>query len=127
MEATARIRVLLVDDHVMVRQGLRAAIQAYPNIEVVGEADDGDSGVVRAAELQPAVVIMDIAMPKMDGITATRLIKTQHPQIVVLGLSVDPKDFQVSAMRRAGAFDVLKKEQGINDLYESIQRAVAVV
>ena len=66
-------------------------------------------------------------MPKMDGITATRLIKTQHPEIAVLGLSVDPKDFQVSAMRRAGAFDVLKKDQAVNDLYEAIQRAAGAV
>ena len=95
------IRVLLVDDHAMVRQGLRSALQAYPNIQVVGEAADGEEAVLCAAQIQPAVVVMDINMSKMDGITATRLIKTQHPQIAVLGLSVDLKDY--GAIQRAVA------------------------
>jgi len=127
MEIARRIRVLLVDDHGIIRQGLRSALQAYPNIEVIGEAGDGEEAVVSAAKLQPAVVVMDINMSKMDGITATRLIKTQHPQIVVLGLTVDTKDYQVYAMRKAGAFDVLKKDSSVNDLYGAIQRAVAAV
>ncbi len=80
-----------------------------------------------AAKLQPAVVVMDINMSKMDGITATRLIKTQHPQIVVLGLTVDARDYQVYAMQKAGAFDVLKKDSSVVDLYGAIQRAVAAV
>jgi DNA-binding NarL/FixJ family response regulator len=63
------IRVLLVDDHAMVRQGLRSALQAYPNIQVVGEAADGEEAVLCAAQIQPAVVVMDINMSKMDGIT----------------------------------------------------------
>ena len=62
----------------MVRQGLRSALQAYPNIQVVGEAADGEEAVLCAAQIQPAVVVMDINMSKMDGITATRLIKTQQ-------------------------------------------------
>lgn len=121
------IRVLLVDDHAMVRQGLRSALQAYPNIQVVGEAADGEEAVLCAAQLQPAVVVMDINMSKMDGITATRLIKTQHPQIAVLGLSVDLKDYQIYAMQKAGAFEVLKKDNAVADLYGAIQRAVAAV
>jgi DNA-binding NarL/FixJ family response regulator len=121
------IRVLLVDDHAMVRQGLRSALQAYPNIQVVGEAADGEEAVLCAAQTQPAVVVMDINMSKMDGITATRLIKTQHPQIAVLGLSVDLKDYQIYAMQKAGAFEVLKKDNAVADLYGAIQRAVAAV
>ncbi len=127
MEIARRIRVLLVDDHAIIRQGLRSALQAYPNIEVIGEAGDGEEAVVSAAKLQPAVVVMDINMSKMDGITATRLIKTQHPQIVVLGLTVDTRDYQVYAMQKAGAFDVLKKDSSVVDLYGAIQRAVAAV
>jgi len=121
------IRVLLVDDHAMVRQGLRSALQAYPNIQVVGEAADGEEAVLCAAQIQPAVVVMDINMSKMDGITATRLIKTQHPQIAVLGLSVDLKDYQIYAMQKAGAFEILKKDNAVADLYGAIQRAVAAV
>jgi DNA-binding NarL/FixJ family response regulator len=79
------------------------------------------------AQIQPAVVVMDINMSKMDGITATRLIKTQHPQVAVLGLSVDLKDYQIYAMQKAGAFEVLKKDNAVADLYGAIQRAVAAV
>ena len=127
MAKAALIRVLLADDHAMVRQGLRSALQAYPNIEVVGEVDDGDEAVVAASRLQPAIIVMDINMPKMDGITATRLIKTQHPQIVVIGLSVDLKDYQTYAMQKAGAAEVLGKDQAVNELYGAIQRAVASI
>jgi DNA-binding NarL/FixJ family response regulator len=67
--ATAqKIRVLIVDDHVMVRQGLRAVLQAYPNIEVVGEAGNGEEAIVSVAKLQPTIAIMDIGMPNLDGI-----------------------------------------------------------
>ena len=86
-QKTSAIRVLLVDDHAMVRQGLRCALEVYPNIEVVGEASDGDQAVECVAKVQPTVVVMDIVMPKMDGIAATRLIKTQYPQIAVVGLT----------------------------------------
>src|SRR5687767_9826701 len=71
------IRVLLVDDHPTVRETLRRVLQAYPNIEVVGEASDGDEALAQVEHLQPAVVVMDINMPRMDGITSTRLIKVQ--------------------------------------------------
>ena len=121
------IRLLLVDDDAMVRQAVRSALQAYPNIQVVGEAADGEGAVLGAAQLQPAVVVMDINMSKMDGITATRLIKTQHPEMVVVGLSVDPKDYQIYAMQKAGASEVLKKDNAATDLYAAIQRAVAAV
>lgn len=73
------------------------------------------------------MVVMDINMSKMDGIMATRLIKTQHPQIVFSELSIDTKGYQVYAMQKAGAFDVLKKDSSVGDLYEALQRAVAAV
>ena len=95
MAKVGLIRVLLADDHAMVRQGLRSALQAYLNIEVVGEAGDGDEAVAVASKLQPTIVVMDINMSKMDGITATRLIKLQHPHIVVIGLTADLKDYQI--------------------------------
>ena len=122
-----RIRVLIVEDQAMMRQGLRAALESYPNIEVIGETDNGEEALVKTGKLLPTLVIMDITLPKMDGIAATRLIKSQHPEIVVLGLSVDPKDYEVYAMQKAGAFDVLKKDQAVTDLYAAIQRAVAAV
>src|SRR5512145_3328589 len=81
------IRVLLVDDHAMIRQGLRCALECYPSVEVVGEASDGEEAVECVAKVQPTVVVMDIIMPKLDGIAATRLIKTKYPQIVIVGLT----------------------------------------
>ena len=128
MSIAKLIRILLVDDDALVRQALRSALQPYPNIEVVGEGANGGEGVSKAAQLQPTVVVMDInMMSKMDGIMATQVIKTQHPQIVVLGLSVDPKSYLVHAMEIAGASEVLKKDNAGTDLYGAIQRAVAAV
>jgi DNA-binding NarL/FixJ family response regulator len=126
--ATAQIiRVLLVDDNLMIRQGLRSLLRSSPNVEVIAEAGDGEEAVASAATLQPAVVVMDIAMPRMDGITATRLIKAQNPEIVVVGLSLHPKNYEVHALQQAGAFDVLRKDNvGIN-LCGAIERAVAAV
>jgi DNA-binding NarL/FixJ family response regulator len=121
------IRVVLVDDHTMIRQGLRTVLQSYPNINVVGEASDGEEAVVKVRNLQPSVVVMDIAMPKMDGITATRLVKTQFPHISVVGLSVTSKSYQVDAMLKAGAFEIVTKEKAVDELYGAIQKAVAAV
>ena len=127
MTTAGKIRVLLVEDHTLVRQGLRSALEAYPNIEVVGEARDGEAAVLTASKLQPTAVIMDINIPRMDGITAARLIKKQHLQIVVMGLSVDPKDYQVHAMQNAGAVKVINKDSAVTELYGALQEAVAAV
>ncbi|HEX6948591.1 MAG TPA: response regulator, partial [Nitrospira sp.] len=75
--------------------------------------------------LQPTVVVMDIVMPKMDGIAATRLIKTQYPQIVVVGLTRELKDYTSYAMRKAGASEVVDKKNAVDELYGAIQRALA--
>ena len=127
MAAAQKIRVLIVDDHAMVRQGLRAVLQSYPNIEVVGEAANGEEGVSSVQKLQPAVIVMDIGMPNLDGIGATRMIKMQYPQIAVVGLSVNAPSFHVDAMLKAGAFEVLTKEKAVDELYSAIQRAIAAV
>ncbi len=109
----------------MMRQGLCGILHDCPNIEVVGEAGDGDEAVTATSKLQPTVVLMDINMGKMDGITATRLIKARHPDILVIGLSVYPKDDQVYAMQKAGAYAVVSKEKALYELSGAIQRAVA--
>ena len=127
MTAAQKIRVLIVDDHAMVRQGLRAVLQSYPNIEVVGEAANGEEGVACVQKLQPAVIVMDIGMPNLDGIGATRLIKIQYPQIAVVGLSVNAPSFHVDAMLKAGAFEALTKDKAVDELYSAIQRAIAAV
>jgi len=121
------IRLLIVDDHAMFRQVVRSILQPYPNIEVVGEASDGDEAVVSVGQLKPAVVLIDVNMQKMDGVTAARLIKVQYPEVAILGLSAKAKHYDIYAMQKAGAFEVLSKEQSVQELYAAIQRAVAAV
>ena len=124
MEQGSKVRVLLVDDNFLVRQTMRDILRPHPDIEVVGEASDGREAFAYVGMLQPAVVVMDMNMHKMDGIRATRSIKTQYPHVLVLGYSADPKDYNVSAMQQVGAFEVLQKEEAMKDLYAAIQRGV---
>ena len=111
----------------MFRQIVRSILKPYPNLEVIGEASDGDEAVVSVGHLKPAVVLMDINMQRMDGVTAARLIKVQYPEVAILGLSAKAKHYDVYAMQKAGAFEVLSKEQSVQELYAAIQRAVAAV
>src|SRR6476620_827994 len=122
---TRSIRVLLVDDHAMVRQGMRCTLEVYPSLEVVGEASDGAEVLAWIEKVQPTAVVMDMGMPKMDGIAATRLIKTQYPQIAVVGLTHDLKDYTSYSMKKAGAFEVVDKKNAVMELDGAIQRAVA--
>jgi DNA-binding NarL/FixJ family response regulator len=98
-------------------------LDAYPNIEVVGEASDGEEAIARVEHLRPEVVVMDIYMGRMDGITATRLIKAQHPQVAVIGLTIEQKDFQLYAMHKAGAVEIIGK-QNMAEVPGAIQRAM---
>jgi len=125
MDMTQRIRVLLVDDHLMFRAGLRTLLQSYPDIEVVDEASDGAEAVSKVSTKHPSVVVMDISMPKMDGVAATRLLKSRHSHVAVLGLSVNGHSFQVDAMLKAGATMVLTKEKAVDELYDSIKSVAA--
>jgi DNA-binding NarL/FixJ family response regulator len=120
-----RIRTFLVEDHPLVGEAVSMLLQAYPNIDLVGRAEDGEEAVLQVATLQPSVVVMDINLPKMDGIAATRLIKRKYAHIVVIGLTVAREDYLIYAMLKAGAFDVLAKENAQDDLYNTIQKAVA--
>lgn len=121
------IRILIVDDHAMFRQVVRSILKPYPNLEVIGEASDGDEAIVSVGQLKPDVVLMDVNMQKMDGVTAARLIKVQYPEIAILGLSAKAKHYDIYAMQKAGAFEVISKEQSVQELYAAIQRAVAAV
>jgi DNA-binding NarL/FixJ family response regulator len=121
------IRVLLVDDNTLFRQTIRSLLTPYPNIELVGEASDGCEAVASVGRLRPTLVLMDINMPKMDGVTATQVITSQYPDVAILGLSCETREYFVHAMLRAGAFDVLKKEQNADDVYDAIQRANASI
>jgi len=98
-----RIRVLLVDDHAVVREGLRAFLQLQPDIEVVGEADGGETALALAARVEPDVVLMDLLMPDGDGIAAIRGLRAAQPQARVLVLSSYVDEAQVFSAIQAGA------------------------
>jgi CheY-like chemotaxis protein/anti-sigma regulatory factor (Ser/Thr protein kinase) len=112
-----RIRVLLVDDHAMVREGLRSVLESYDDVVVVGEAANGEEAVAMAERLRPSLVVMDINMPKMNGIEATAHITRTYPEIQVIGLSVNASGNNVQAMLKAGAVLLLTKEAAVNELY----------
>ena len=115
------IRVLLVDDHAMVRQGLRSVLETYADVEVVGEARDGFEALACVDRLQPSVVVMDVNMPGMNGIDATRRIRASHPHTIVIGLSVNAGAENDQAMKQAGAAALLTKEAAVEELYSAIQ------
>jgi two-component system response regulator NreC len=119
-----KIRLLLADDHAILSAGLRALLGFYDDIEIVGEARDGTEAVELAAELRPDVVLMDIAMPGLTGIEATRLIRQQRPQTRVLVLSQHGERQYVLAVLQAGASGYILKRALGSDLLGAV-RAVA--
>jgi two-component system, NarL family, response regulator LiaR len=123
--ASPPIRVLIVDDHGVVREGLRAYLELEPDIQVVGEARDGQEGVQRAQELQPDVVLMDLMMPRMDGVEATAAIKEQQPEMHVIVLTSFVDDDRVVPAIRAGATSYLLKDVAAADLARAIRGARA--
>ncbi len=120
----APIRVLLAEDHTIVREGLRALLEGRDDIEVVGEAEDGRAAVESAKGLSPDVVVMDLHLPRIDGVEATRLIRKDSPATHVLVLSMYGTEEHVRPAIRAGAEGYLLKGSGLSDLVAAI-RAVA--
>ena len=118
------VQVVLVDDHALVRQALRSVLDAYADIQVVGEARDGAEAVKLVEELRPHVVVMDINMPKMNGIEATTKIKLRYPETIVIGISVNIGDANGDAMHRAGAATLVIKEAAVDELHDTIHEAV---
>jgi PAS domain S-box-containing protein len=119
------LTVLLVDDHAMMRQGLRSVLEAHADIQIIGEAADGQEAVAMTDTLRPAVVVMDINMPRLNGIEATARIKGEHPDIRVIGLSVNAGPNNKEAMLKAGADMLLTKEAAVEELYRCIQSVVS--
>jgi DNA-binding NarL/FixJ family response regulator len=110
----------------MVRQGLCGLLDAHAEIEVVGEAANGEEAVALAGQFQPDIVLMDISMPKMDGVEATKRIKQAWPSMTVIGLSVHAAGPVEAAMKEAGATAFMNKEVAVDDLYQTIQTVCAV-
>ena len=121
--ATPKIRVLLVDDHRMLRQGLRTIVNGHPRLEVVGEAGDGVEGIELTRTLKPAVVVMDVNMPRCDGVVATKRIKEEFPDIKIVALSMHNSPDIVARMQQAGASGYLTKESAGGQLCRAIVEA----
>jgi CheY-like chemotaxis protein len=116
-----QLRVLLVDDHVLIRRAVATMIAAEPDLVVVGEAADGKAAVALTRELEPDVVVMDISMPVLDGIQATRAIRQAHPSVRVIGLSMLGAVDQPAAMREAGAAACVSKSDSAETLLAAIR------
>jgi CheY-like chemotaxis protein len=116
-----RIRIVLVDDHIVMRQGLARLLRLEPEFEIIGEASDGESAVKFIRDVRPDVVLMDISMPGMDGIEATRIIHSELPEICVIGLSMFEGEGHAALMREAGAVNYLTKSGPAEAVIDAIR------
>jgi two-component system, NarL family, response regulator NreC len=116
-----KLRILLADDHILMRSGLRALLDRQPNLEVVGESENGRETVALAASLKPDVVVMDVGMPILNGIEATQTIVTRCPTIAVVILSMHADESYVMRALKAGARGYLLKDSAAADLIGAIQ------
>lgn len=123
--SSVRIRVVIVDDHLMVRRGLATFLKVSENLELVGEADSGESAIQLCAKLQPDVVLMDMVMEGMDGAAATRLIRKQCPSARIIALTSFKDDILVKSALQAGAISYLLKGVSASELTQAIRAAHA--
>jgi two-component system NarL family response regulator len=116
----SRISVLLVDDHPIVRQGVQSVLERHPNLRVVAAVGDGSTAIREAARLKPRVVVMDISMPGMNGIEATRVITEKTPETAVLILSIHSSPIVVRRAMEAGAVGYVGKDAPCEDLVQAV-------
>ncbi|MHC4394558.1 MAG: response regulator [Planctomycetota bacterium] len=119
------INILLADDHGIIREGLRSLLEKLPDIKVVGEAQDGRKAVELVQELLPDIVIIDISMPNLNGIDATRQIMSKLPEVKVIGLSIHSNRRFVANMLKAGAVGYILKESFFEEVSQAIQTVTA--
>ena len=120
-----RIRVLIVDDHAMVRRGMRDFLDLHDDLEVVGEAADGEAALDMAAALRPDVVVMDLMLPGIDGIAATAELKRRQPEVEVVAITSFIEEDRITAALEAGASGFLLKDAEADDLAGAIRSAHA--
>lgn len=119
------VRVLLADDHAILREGLRHLLEEQPDMEVIGEAVDGEDAITLSLQLKPDIIVMDVNMPGIDGIVATRQIIQELPDVKILALSMYPKSTFVVEMLKAGASGYVLKEQAFKELVDAIDTVMA--
>jgi DNA-binding NarL/FixJ family response regulator len=120
----APIRVLLVDDHVLFREGLAGILSTQPDMEVIGEANDGLEAIIKARELKPDLILMDIQMPDIDGLEATRVIKKELPDTIIVVLTVRDDEEKLFAAIRYGAQGYLLKSIRGHEMLEMLYGAL---
>ena len=121
----SKAKLLLVDDHVVVRQGLKALFANEPDVEIVGEAGNGREALSCIPELQPDVILMDISMPGLNGIEATRQIRQKHPDVKVVVLSMHANEEYVFQVLRAGASGYVLKQSDSMEVLNAIRAALS--
>lgn len=124
-ERTMSLRILLADDHVTVRHGLKLLIEAESDMKVIAEASDGKAAMQTAIALKPDVIVMDISMPGMNGLAATRALKQKHPNLVIVTLTRHGDDAYVQELLRAGVAGYVLKQSAPNELIHAIRATAA--
>jgi DNA-binding NarL/FixJ family response regulator len=119
------LRILLADDHVTVRHGLRLLIDAEPDMKVIGEASDGEAALRKGLELKPDVIVMDISMPGMNGLAATRALKKARPEAAIVTLTRHSDDAYLQELLRAGASGYVLKRSAPTELLHAIRGVAA--
>ena len=117
--------VLIVEDHTLIREGLRSLLSSHPDLEVIGEAGDGREAIRQAEKLSPALILMDLSMPRMGGVEAIREIKKSQTKIKILALTVNDSEEHVLAALKAGADGYILKDSTRAELVQAIQNVLA--
>lgn len=124
-ERAAPLRILLADDHVTVRHGLRLLLDSQPDMNVISEVSDGNAAIENALALKPDVIVMDISMPGMNGLAATRTLKQKQPHVVIVTLTRHSDDAYVHELLRAGVSGYVLKQSAPTELLQAIRAAAA--
>jgi two-component system, NarL family, response regulator DegU len=119
------IKILIADDHMLIREGLRKVLSLSKEIDVIGEACDGLDAVTKADQLKPHVILMDINMPRLSGIEATRVVKNDHPEIKVIALTVHSDDDKVFEVIKSGVNGYILKDVSPDDLINTVKSVCA--
>ena len=125
MDTPQKIKLMLVDDHNVVRSGLATFLRAYDDLELVGEARNGREALILCRQMKPAVILMDLMMPEMDGITATRAILADYPEIKIIAMTSFEDEQLVQGVLAAGAISYLIKNVTSDELAKAIRDAVS--